>query len=365
VVCIVGGGVVLDPEAFLKECDSLRDAGVTVKDRLFISNRCHLILPYHRTIEAAVEQQLGDRKIGTTARGIGPAYEDKYGRRGLRVCDLLDTATFPAKLEAQVEMKNRTLQSLQSSERIDSETIRVAYESFAERLRPLVVDASAVLNGLLRKGKSVLFEGAQATLLDVDHGTFPFVTSSNACAGGVSSGLGISPKHVNAVVGITKAYTTRVGTGPFPTEVEGACGETIRKLGNEYGATTGRPRRCGWYDGPAGRYACMINAPDAIVVTKIDVLDAFPEIPFCTGYKYKGSTLTEFPAEADVLAKIEPVYEKLPGWQTSTAGIQEWKKLPAKTQSYLRFLSDYLEVPVGMVSTGPGRDETIHLPEMP
>jgi adenylosuccinate synthase len=361
VSCVVGGGVVLDPEAFLVECDALEAAGIAFKDRLFVSNRCHLILPYHRSLEAAFEQRLGDKKLGTTARGIGPAYEDKYGRRGLRVCDLLDTATFPAKLGVQVELKNRALEALQSNERIDEESIRAAYAGFAERLRPLVVDSASLVNRFLREGKSVLFEGAQATLLDIDHGTFPFVTSSSASAGGVATGLGVSPKHVNAIIGITKAYTTRVGTGPFPTEAHGPCGETIRKLGSEFGATTGRPRRCGWFDGPAGRYSAMINAPDLAVVTKIDVLDTFAEIPFCIAYKYKGSVLTEFPAEADVLAEIEPVYRNLPGWQTSTAGIREWKQLPVAAQDYLKFLSDYLEVPIGMVSTGPGREETIRV----
>jgi adenylosuccinate synthase len=363
-VCIVGGGVVLDPEAFLGECDSLEKAGVALKGRLFVSNRCHLILPYHRSLEAAFEQRLGDKNLGTTARGIGPAYEDKYGRRGLRVCDLLDRAAFPAKLKAQVELKNLYLEALHSTERIDIESIRVAYEGFAERLRPLVVDSAALVNRLLREGKSILFEGAQATLLDIDHGTFPYVTSSSASAGGVAPGLGVSPKHVNAVIGITKAYTTRVGTGPFPTEAHGPHGETIRKVGSEFGATTGRPRRCGWFDGPAGRYSAMINAPDVVVVTKIDVLDTFDEIPFCTEYKYKGSALKEFPAEADVLAEIEPVYRNVPGWRTSTAGIREWKQLPTKAQDYLKFLSDFLEVPIGMVSTGPGRDETIRVREI-
>jgi adenylosuccinate synthase len=361
VVCVVGGGVVLDPEAFLEECATLQSAGVTIKDRLFVSNRCHLILPYHRTIEAAFEKHLGDKRLGTTARGIGPAYEDKYGRRGLRVCDLLDAATFPQKLRAQVELKNRALAALGSEEQLDAERIRAAYETFGEKLRPLVVDTAAYVNRLLRAGKSILFEGAQATLLDIDHGTFPFVTSSSSSAGGVSSGLGVSPKHVHAVIGITKAYTTRVGTGPFPSEADNSCGEAIRKLGSEFGATTGRPRRCGWFDGPAGRYAAMINAPDFAAVTKIDVLDTFAEVPFCTDYKYKGSVLREFPAEADVLAEVEPVYRMLPGWQTSTAGIRDWDRLPTKTQDYLNFLSDYLEVPIGMVSTGPARDETIRV----
>jgi adenylosuccinate synthase len=361
VVCVVGAGVVLDPAAFFQEIDALEALGVAIEGRLVVSDRCHLILPYHRAQEAAIENYLGEKKIGTTLRGIGPAYADKYGRRGLRVCDLIDAAVFPDKLKAQVEFKARELEALGSREPIDITGISEAYALYGRRLKPLVADTASFVNGLLRAGKSVLFEGAQATLLDIDHGTFPFVTSSSAFAGGVSTGLGVSPKHVQAVIGILKAYTTRVGAGPFPTEANCAEGEIIRQRGSEFGASTGRPRRCGWFDGPAGRYSSMINAPDLAVVTKIDVLDSFAEIPFCTAYKYKGSVLTEFPADAGLLAKIEPVYETLPGWQSSTAGIREWEKLPSKTQDYLKFLSDYLGVRLGMISTGPGREETIHL----
>jgi adenylosuccinate synthase len=361
VACVVGGGVVLDPIAFLEELEGLEAVGVAVEGRLFVSNRCHLILPYHRAVEAAMEHQLGDRKIGTTSRGIGPAYEDKIGRRGLRVCDLLDPALFASKVRAQVELKSRALQSLGSTETIDAENILSSYLMYADRIRPFVVDTAALVNKYLREGKSVLFEGAQATLLDIDHGTYPFVTSSSASAGGVAAGLGISPKHVQGVIGIMKAYATRVGTGPFPTEATDSRGERIRELGSEFGATTGRPRRCGWFDGPAARYSAMINAPDFMVVTKVDVLDSFAEIPFCTAYKYRGSIVKGFPAEAEVLAEVEPVYETLPGWETSTAGIREWNQLPLKTQEYLKYLSDYLEVPIGMVSTGPGREDTIHL----
>jgi len=365
VTCIVGGGVVLDPAAFLKEIDGLHELGIKVDGQLFVSNRCHLILPYHRALETAIESLLGDKKIGTTSRGIGPAYEDKAARRGLRVCDLFDPPTFREKVQSQAAWKNRLLQSMGSSETIDVDGICDAYAGYGERLKPFVVDASLLVNTLIRNGKSILFEGAQATLLDVDHGTFPFVTSSSASAGGAATGLGISPKHIHTVIGILKAYITRVGTGPFPTELHGAEGETIRERGREFGSTTGRPRRCGWFDGPAARYSAMINALDAVVVTKIDVLDSFAEIPFCTGYKYKGAMLDEFPADAAVLGQVEPVYKMLPGWNTSTAGVKEWRDMPAKAQDYLKFLSDYLDVPLGMVSTGPGRDETIHLKELP
>jgi adenylosuccinate synthase len=361
VICVVGGGVVLDPVAFFEETDAITAAGIEVAGRLFVSNRCHLILPYHRAVEAATEQLLGDRKIGTTSRGIGPAYEDKAGRRGLRVCDLITLESLPQKIAAQVEQKNRVLQALGSSQTIDPKPICDAYIRLGDRLRPFVVDSAALLNGLIRSGKSILFEGAQATLLDIDHGTYPFVTSSSASAGGAATGLGISPKHVQNIVGITKAYTTRVGTGPFPTEAVGAQEEDLRKRGNEFGATTGRPRRCGWFDGPGVRYSTMINGLNSVVVTKIDVLDPLAEIPFCVDYKYKGSVLREFPADIDILAKVEPVYKSMKGWQTSIAGTRDFGKLPAAAQDYLKFLSDYLEVPISMVSTGPEREETIRI----
>jgi adenylosuccinate synthase len=361
VLCVVGGGVVLDPVAFFEETDTIAAAGIEVAGRLFVSNRCHLILPYHRAIEAATEQLLGDRKLGTTSRGIGPAYEDKAGRRGLRVCDLISPETLPQKIGAQVEQKNRVLQALGSSEKLDPKPICETYLRLGERLRPFVVDSAALINRLIRDGKSILFEGAQATLLDIDHGTYPFVTSSSASAGGAATGLGISPRHVQNIIGITKAYTTRVGTGPFPTEAVGSQEEDLRKRGNEFGATTGRPRRCGWFDGPGVRYSTMINGLSSVVVTKIDVLDPLAEIPFCVDYKYKGSILREYPADIDVLAKVEPVYKSMKGWQTSIAGTRDFEKLPTTAQDYLKFLSDYLEVPISMVSTGPEREETIRL----
>jgi adenylosuccinate synthase len=361
VICVIGGGVVLDPEAFLEEADKLEAAGISIRGRLLVSNRCHLILPYHRAIEAAMENMLGERKIGTTLRGVGPAYEDKAGRRGLRACDLLASASLPAKIREQAALKNRMLQALDYPPLADVEAICSSFLKYGERLRPFVVDTSARLNRLIREGKSILLEGAQATLLDVDHGTFPFVTSSSASAGGAATGLGISPKHVDYIIGITKAYTTRVGTGPFPTEAAPSQAERLRERGNEYGSTTGRPRRCGWFDGPAGRYSATINGLDGLVVTKLDVLDDLAEIPFCSGYKYRNSVVEEYPAESDVLAQVEPVYTTLRGWQASTAGVRDWKALPPLAQDYLKFLSDHMQVPLEMVSTGPGRDETIHL----
>jgi adenylosuccinate synthase len=360
VKCVIGGGVVLDPQALLEESSAIKTAmSVSVEGRLFISNRCHLILPYHRAVEATIEKHLGDKRIGTTSRGIGPAYEDKVSRRGLRVCDLIDSESLPDKIRAQVDEKNRILKAFNSGQTLDAAAICDSYARFAEQIRPFVTDTSALLNNLIRDEKPILFEGAQGTLLDIDHGTFPFVTSSNAAAGGVVTGLGISPKHVHSVVGISKAYTTRVGTGPFPTECLDAVGDQLRARGNEYGATTGRPRRCGWFDGPAARYAAMINGLDSIVITKIDILDTFDEIPFCVDYKYKGSVLKEFPADIEVLAKVQPVYKNIRGWKQSIAGKKEWSDLPSIAQDYVKFLSDYLEVPISIISTGPAREETI------
>ncbi len=361
VKCVIGTGVVLDPLALIEETQAIEKTGTVLKDRLFVSNRCHVILPYHRVQEAAIELQLGERKIGTTSRGIGPAYEDKMGRRGLRMCDLMDPLTLRDKIRQRVEEKNRLLVALKYPQTIDPEPICDSYSRYAEVIRSYVIDTAEYLNALIRNDKSILFEGAQATLLDVDHGTYPFVTSSSAAAGGAATGLGIGPKHIHHVVGITKAYLTRVGSGPVPTEALDSAGDELRNRGVEFGSTTGRPRRCGWFDGPAARYSTMINAADSIVVTKLDVLDTFAEIPFCVDYKYKGSIIKEFPADIDILAKVEPVYKKLPGWHTSLAATREWSKLPVAAQDYLKFLADYVGVPISMVSTGADRDETIHL----
>ena len=359
--CVIGSGVVLDPLALIEECDGLAEGGTSVDGRLHVSTRCHLILPYHRVLETAIERQLGARKIGTTSRGIGPAYEDKMARRGLRVCDLMDTSTMADRIRDQVALKNSALLSLNYPQVIDPEPICESYAKYAETLRPLFVDTSSILNRMIKDGKRILFEGAQATLLDVDHGTFPFVTSSSSTACGVPSGLGIAPKHVHEVIGVIKAYTTRVGGGPFPTEAEGDASEQLRSRGAEYGSTTGRPRRCGWFDGVAARYAAMLNDMDAIAVTKIDVLDECAEIPVCVGYSYKGSPLNEFPPDTAVLDRVEPVYKNLPGWKSPTAGTKEWSELPEKAQDYLKFISELMDSPLRMVSTGPERDEIVRL----
>jgi adenylosuccinate synthase len=362
VICVIGGGVVLDPLALIEESQAIEQSmSINLRGRLFVSNRCHLILPYHRVLEAAIEKQLGERRIGTTSRGIGPAYEDKMGRRGLRVCDLMSPETLREKIRALVVEKNRTLEALKYPQTIDPDPICDSYLEYGQKIKDLVCDTSVLLNKIIREGRRILFEGAQGTLLDIDQGTFPYVTSSSAAAGGAAIGLGISPKHVHSVIGVSKAYTTRVGAGPFPTESIDNAGEQIRTRGNEYGSTTGRPRRCGWFDGPAGRYSTMINALDSVVITKIDVLDTFTEIPFCVDYKYKGSILKEFPADAAILAEVEPVYKTVRGWQTPTASTREWAKLPSGAQDYVKFMSDYLEIPVSMISTGPSREETIRL----
>jgi adenylosuccinate synthase len=360
---VIGNGVALDPKAFLEECETLEASGTSVTGRLFVSNRCHLILPYHRAIEGAIEELLGARRIGTTSRGIGPTYEDKAARRGLRVCDLMmEPDTLRTKIRQQVEDKNRALKALNpSAASIDPEPICRDYAAYSVHLRPFVVDTALYLNRLIREGKTILFEGAQGTLLDVDHGTFPFVTSSSAAAGGAATGLGVAPKHVHAVMGVTKAYTTRVGSGPFPTEAEGGIDAKIRERGREFGATTGRPRRCGWFDGPAAQYAATINGLDSLAVTKLDVLDTFAEIDFCVGYNYKGSPLNEFPADAGTLAQIVPQYRTFKGWQTSTSGTREWNDLPQTAKDYLKFLSDFVETRIAMVSTGAERADTIFI----
>jgi adenylosuccinate synthase len=361
ITCVIGTGVVLDPKALIDECEKLKAGGFSVDGRLFVSSRCHLILPYHREVEAAIEHQLGDHKIGTTSRGIGPAYEDKAARRGLRVADLMDPKALREKIRTQVDLKNRALRAMDAPDQIDAEAVADAYLAYGEVLRPLFIDTTVLLNKAIREGKRILFEGAQATLLDIDHGTYPFVTSSNATVCGIPSGLGIAPRHVHEVLGIIKAYTTRVGSGPFPTEARGAPAGKLQSRGIEFGSTTGRPRRCGWLDGVAIRYAAMINAMDGFAVTKLDVLDEFDEIPFCIGYRYRGAILEDFPADARVLAEVEPVYKNLPGWKTSTEGVTAWSNLPVAAQDYLKAIAEFTETPIKMVSTGAERDQTVRL----
>jgi adenylosuccinate synthase len=360
---VIGNGVVLDPLAFLKEVGALREAGVKVDGNLFVSNRAHVILPYHRMIELASENAPGRVKIGTTSRGIGPAYEDKMGRRGLRVADLLDLQLLRKHIENAVREKNMIAHALFNSEPVDADKMYADYAQAAEKIAPFVADTAVLLNDALRDGESILFEGAQGTMLDIDHGTYPFVTSSSATSGGAVIGTGVAPNAINSVVGITKAYTTRVGEGPFPTEDKGPAGDEIRKRGNEYGAVTGRPRRTGWLDLPLLRYSGMINGTNWLVVTKLDVLDKLAEIPICVGYKINGKKTREVPAEACGYDRIECVYQNLPGWQSSTEGMAEFGRLPRQARDYLTFLEQETGAKIGMVSTGADRDHTIFVDE--
>jgi adenylosuccinate synthase len=360
---VIGNGVVLDPMAFLKEVGKLREAGVKVDGNLFVSNRAHVILPYHRMIEMGAENAPGRVKIGTTSRGIGPAYEDKMGRRGLRVADLLDSTLLKATIENACHEKNMIAHALFNSEPIDPEAMYREYAEAAEKVAPFVTDTALLLNKAIASGESVMFEGAQATMLDIDHGTYPFVTSSSASAGGAVIGTGVPPNAIQTVIGITKAYCTRVGSGPFPTEIQGPLAEDLRKRGMEYGAVTGRPRRCGWIDLPLLRYAQMINGVNWWVVTKLDVLDVLDEVPVCVGYKVKGKKFDSIPALATGFEQVEAVYEKMPGWKKSTEGAASFDDLPKKAQEYLRFIERESGAKIGMVSTGPERDQTMLLPD--
>src|SRR5690242_20367754 len=356
---VIGNGVVLDPIAFLKEVASLRQAGVKVDGNLFVSNRAHVILPYHRMIELAAENAPGRVKIGTTSRGIGPAYEDKMGRRGLRVADLLDLKLLRTHIENACREKNMIAHALFNSEPLDPDKMYQEYAEASAKVAPFVCDTAALLNQAIAEGKSVVFEGAQGTMLDIDHGTYPFVTSSSATSGGAVTGTGVAPTAIDAVIGVTKAYCTRVGGGPFPSEASDERGDQLRARGNEYGAVTGRPRRCGWLDLPLLRYAGMINGISWLVVTKLDVLDELAEIPVCVGYKINGKPTAEIPAHASGYDAIESVYQVMPGWRTSTQGITELEKLPKAAREYLTFLEKESGARIGMVSTGPGREQTM------
>jgi adenylosuccinate synthase len=332
---------------------------VQVDGSLFVSNRAHVILPYHRMIELASENAPGRVKIGTTSRGIGPAYEDKMGRRGLRVADLLDLKLLRTHIENACHEKNMIAHALFNSEPLDSDKMYQEYAEASAKVAPFVCDTAALLNQALADGESVLFEGAQGTMLDIDHGTYPFVTSSSATSGGAVIGTGVAPTAIDTVIGVTKAYCTRVGGGPFPSEALDASGDLLRARGNEYGAVTGRPRRCGWLDLPLLRYAGMINGISWLVVTKLDVLDELAEIPVCVGYKINGKVTAEIPAHASGYDAIECVYHTMPGWRTSTQGIMRLEKLPQAAREYLAFLEKESGARIGMVSTGPGREQTM------
>jgi adenylosuccinate synthase len=356
---VIGNGVVLDPFAFMKEVDALRATGVQVDGNLFISNRAHVILPYHRMIELAAENAPGRVKIGTTSRGIGPAYSDKMARSGLRVQDLLDKPLLKKHIENACREKNTVAHALFNSEPIDPDKMYTDYAEISDRVAPFVTDTAVLLNNAIAGGESVMFEGAQGTMLDIDHGTYPFVTSSSATSGGAATGTGVPPNAISMVAGVTKAYCTRVGGGPFPTELNDEVGEALRKKGNEFGAVTGRPRRTGWLDLPLLRYSNMINGTNWLIVTKLDVLDDIETIPICTSYRVNGKETQEIPAQNSDFEQIEPVYTELPGWQSQTYGINKYDQLPDKAKSYLAFIEKQTGAKVGIVSTGPDREQTI------
>jgi adenylosuccinate synthase len=355
---VIGAGTVVDPAALVAELENLKKSGVEVRGRLFLSDRAHLIFPYHREMDKAAESARGAAAIGTTSRGIGPAYEDKMARRGIRVCDLLDPDGFKEKLERVIAEKNAISRATYGHP-LETAGLLEQYLEIAAHIRGLVTDTCVLLNRALDKGESVLFEGAQGTMLDIDHGTYPYVTSSNATSGGVATGLGVAPTRICGVVGVTKAYTTRVGSGPFPTEMPDLDAQAVRERGQEFGAVTGRPRRCGWLDLVVLKYAKMLNGVDSLVVTKLDVFDTQAEIKVCTGYRLKGQPLNEMPPDVETLTQVEPVYRTLPGWQKPTPGIRDVKELPEAARNYLNFISDELQVEIGMISTGPERDATI------
>jgi adenylosuccinate synthase len=361
VTCFIGSGVVLSPDALLQEIDELERAGVAVRDRLRISGTCPLILPYHVALDRAREARRGDAKIGTTGRGIGPAYEDKVGRRAVRVRDLFAPEQLRAKVREVLDFHNFALVDYYGAERVDPDQVVDDALRLAPRVAPMVADVPAELAAAARRGDRLLFEGAQGALLDVDHGTYPYVTSSNCIAGAAAPGAGVGPQQLDYVLGIAKAYTTRVGSGPFPTELFDEVGSHLATKGNEFGSVTGRPRRCGWFDAVAMRRSIQLNGVSGLCVTKLDVLDGLPSVRICTGYRRAGQPVDLLPFGADDVATCEPLYEELPGWSGTTFGVRTWDGLPPQARRYLERLSELVGAPIDMVSTGPDRDETILL----
>ncbi len=359
--CLIGNGVVLDPEILLeKEIDGLKARGIEVKPgRLYISERTHLIMPYHKAIDHGREAKKGKTKIGTTGRGIGPCYEDKVARRGIKVGDLLDADLFAAKLQETLEEKNFYLKEYLGQKPLDYQEIYDRYLAFGERLAPFVTNVSVVLEEARRRGASILFEGAQGTQLDIDHGTYPYVTSSNTVAGNACCGAGLGPTAIDYVLGICKAYTTRVGGGPFPTELHDELGDHLRERGGEYGSTTGRPRRCGWLDGVVLKEAVRLNSLSGLAITKLDVLTGLERLKVCTGYRLDGQTISRLPANIKDVERLEPVYEELPGWEEDISNVREFEALPQATKDYIRWIEEFTGVPVVIVSVGPAREQTI------
>ena len=361
-ICVLGNGMVIDPKAFFEEADRLAEQGLAVTpERVLVSSRAHMILPYHRALDHTSEERLGNERVGTTLRGIGPAYEDKAGRRGIRVADAVNPEVLRSRIERNLEDANRVI-SAYGGTALDPGRVFDEIFPLAERLAPFIADTMHYLNRAATEGRSILIEGAQAALLDVDHGTYPFVTSSSTTAGGAPVGTGLAPHRITGVLGIVRTYTTRVGEGPFPTEMVGGeaeLGQLIRERGREYGASTGRPRRCGWFDAFATRYAAELNGFSSVALTKLDVLDALDELKVCTGYRLDGREIDSFPAVAADLRRAEPVFETLPGWKTSTVGTTRLEDLPADARRYVDFISEAVGVEIGLISTGPERDQTL------
>ncbi len=357
---VIGNGVAFNPKVMLQEMDNMTAKGIDVSG-IRISNRAHVVLPYHCEMDGYLEELKGANKVGTTKNGIGPCYVDRDDRIGIRVCDFIDKEEFAKRLKENLAIKNKQIVGMYGKEPFDYETILKEYEGYADRLRPYVCDTIALLHDELKAGKKVLFEGAQATMLDIDYGTYPYVTASHPVSGGVCVGAGVAPRDIVKVVGVVKAYCTRVGEGPFPTEQLNEVGDKIRELGHEFGTVTGRPRRTGWLDACVVRYAGLLSGIDYMAITRLDILDTLPEIKMCVGYKYKGEVINEIPASLKVLAEVEPVYETFEGWQTDISGIRKYEDLPEKARKYLERLAEVTGIDLGIVSVGPNRDQTIIL----
>lgn len=358
--CVIGNGVVVDPQCLLEEIDNLQVRGVD-RSNIRLSNRAHVVMPWHKLFDELGEESRGSNKIGTTKRGIGPCYIDKADRIGIRVCDLIDREDFAAKVKSVVGMKNLILEKVYNHAPLSAEEIIREYEGYAERLRPFVCDTIALLNEQIDAGKKILFEGAQATMLDIDYGTYPYVTSSHPISGGVGVGAGVAPKKIDKVVGVVKAYCTRVGEGPFPTEQLNEIGDKLREAGHEFGTVTGRPRRTGWLDACIVKYAGQLSGTDYMAVTRLDILDTFDEIKMCTAYKIDGKVINEIPASLKILAKVEPVYETFAGWKTDISEIRRYEDLPANARKYLERMAEVTGISLGIISVGPNRDQTIVL----
>ena len=354
--CVIGNGVVIDPTALLDEIKLLESNNIKVEGRLFISHNAHLIMPYHKLLDSISES--GENKIGTTGRGIGPCYIDKYARKGIKIVDLLNRKSLEEKIRENLKEKNNLLKKVYDREELDVEEIIKQYVEFDKTIDQYIKDVPAYLNNAIAEGKSILLEGAQGALLDVDHGTYPFVTSSSPTSGGACIGTGIPPTKIDNVIGIVKAYTTRVGNGPFPTELTDGDGEMLRKTGSEYGATTGRPRRCGWFDAFLVRYSAMVNGIDSVAITKLDVLSSFDEIKICTGYKLNGKAIKSFPTDVERLLSVTPIYKTLPGWKSDISSCESYNDLPDKTKQYLDFISKEAEIKIRIISVGPERQQT-------